>query len=80
MNIVVKTKFLQDSDIPLLFEDEDVILIEDGVLFPNLLVNLGLYSSTTQARKSGRVGEIQKGWSEIKANKKTKLWIWNPWM
>lgn len=78
MNIIVKTNHYQDSDKYTLFGDEDVHFCYHGML-PNLMVELGLYKSTSDARRAGRDGNIPKGWTEMKGNKKTPIWIWNPW-
>ena len=79
MNVIVKTNHLLDTDKETLFGEEDVHYCYHGML-PNLLVELGLYKSTSQARRSGRVGSIPKGWTEMKGNKRNKLWIWNPFL
>ena len=83
MNIIVKSSCWKQEDIPLLYGDinsteiEDVIYVED-IPIPNLLVNLGIFKSTSQARRAGRTGNIPKGWTQYKASRKTTLWIWNP--
>lgn len=78
MNIIVKNNFVQESDKEILFGDEEVTYIEPGILLPNMCVQLGLFKSTSQARNSGRTGEIPQGWTAMKGNKKTPIWIWNP--
>lgn len=45
---------------------------------PNLLKDLRVYESTSEARRAGRDGPIPPGWSEMKASKRRTLWIWNP--
>lgn len=77
MNIVVSESTWTQRDISCLFGDESVIFT-DAKNLTDLVVDLGLYKSKSQARSAGRVGEIPKGWSEIKGNKTTTLWIWNP--
>lgn len=77
MNIVVNQSDWTSRDIELLFSGEPVEFVDNKPL-PNLLAELGVYKSTTQARKAGRVGELPKGWSEIKASKKVTIWLWNP--
>lgn len=77
MNIVVNQSDWTPRDIELLFSREPVEFVDNKPL-PNLLAELGVYKSSTQARKAGRVGELPKGWSEIKASKKVTIWLWNP--
>lgn len=82
MNIVVTDSAWQDSDIETLYGDfsgdvEEVTFVENKPL-PNLLVELGVYKSTSQARRAGREGEIPSGWTQYKASRKVTLWIWNP--
>ena len=76
-NIIVDNGNVLDSDKELIFGDEEVITTEVMSL-PNLLHTLGVYKSTSQARKAGRVGDIPTGYTEYKASKKVRLFIWNP--
>lgn len=77
MNVVVKSSPWTQNDLDILYGDEDVIFVDD-VPLPNLLKELKVVKSTSEARKNGRVGDIPKGWTEYKASKKVMLWIWNP--
>lgn len=77
MNIVVNQSDWTPRDIELLFDGEPVEFVDNKPL-PNLLAELGVYKSATQARKAGRIGDLPKGWSEIKASKKVTIWLWNP--
>lgn len=77
MNIVVAASQWQPSDITTLYADEQVKYVDD-VALPNLLVELGIFPSTSKARQAGRVGCIPSGWTVYKASKKVTLWIWNP--
>lgn len=83
MNIIVSDSKWVQSDIAALFGDfnncveEDVMFVND-IPMPNLLVKLGVFKSTSQARRAGRIGDIPKGWSQYKASRKVTLWIWNP--
>jgi len=76
-NIVVRSSPWTKRDLELLFGDEPVHFTEARDL-PNLLVELGIFWSTGEARRAGRVGSIPEGWTELKASKKRRLWIWNP--
>lgn len=77
-NVVVKHSKWQEKDIELLFEDEEVHFTEATCLSV-LMKELGIFSSTSEARRAGRVGPIPEGFTfEFKANKKVRLWIWNP--
>lgn len=81
MNVIVYNKYFQISDQQTLFEDEPCVMVDDSIkLLPNLLVMLGLYKSTSESRRAGRVGDIPKGWSVIQANKITTIWVWNPFL
>lgn len=77
MNIVVKSSKWRCTDLSTLYADEEVTFVELMPL-PNLLVELGIFPSTSKARQAGREGNIPLGWSEYKASKKVTLWIWNP--
>lgn len=77
MNVIIWNEFVRASDKYVLFEDEPVIFSEEKEL-PNLLKELGVYKSTSQARKAGRSGRIPEGWTQLKASKKVELFIWNP--
>ena len=48
MNIIVRSKYVRDTDHLLLFGDEEVIYVGD-IDLSNLCVNLGVYKSTSQA-------------------------------
>ena len=44
-----------------------------------LMVEVGVYKSLSDARRAGREGEIPEGFTfEYKASKTRRLWIWNP--
>lgn len=77
-NIVVKNSPWTPRDIEILFGDEPDIHFTVAVDLPNLLVELGIYKSCSDARRAGRIGPIPPGWTELKASKKRRLWIWNP--
>lgn len=74
--IVIQSKW-ELRDIPLLFDDQTIWFTQQTML-PNLLKELNIYPSTSDAIRAGRKGEIPKGWTELKASKKRNLWIWNP--
>lgn len=76
-NIVISHSHWVPSDISTLFSDESVQL-SDAETIQDLVVELGIFPSKSKARHAGRVGVIPLGWSELKASKKRKLWIWNP--
>ncbi|MBV36211.1 MAG: hypothetical protein CMP47_12300 [Rickettsiales bacterium] len=83
MNIVINDSAWQEKDIATLYGDtnnnvdEEVRFVDEKPM-PNLLVELGVFKSTSQARQAGRTGEIPKGWTQYKASRKVTLWIWNP--
>lgn len=77
MNIVVKDSPWTKRDLEIIYEDEEVIFV-DNIQLPTLLAQLKVYKSASQARQAGRVGEIPAGYTELKASKKRTLYIWNP--
>ncbi|MCP4528559.1 MAG: hypothetical protein GY833_21990 [Aestuariibacter sp.] len=76
-NIVVSHAPWLESDIPTLFEGEEVLYC-DAQDLPNLMVEVGAYPSTSKARHAGRQGALPQGYTEFKASKKRTLYIWNP--
>lgn len=75
-NVVIKTSPYQERDLHTLFGDEDVIF-KDVTDLPRLLADLGIFKSTTQARKAGHSGELPLGWSVL-GTKKKRVFLWNP--
>ena len=77
-NVIVKNSNWKESDIETLFGDEEVHFTEANDLSV-LMKELGVFPSTSEARRAGRVGPIPEGFTEeFKASKKRRLWIWNP--
>lgn len=77
-NVVVKNSKWKESDIEMLFGDEEVHFTEANDL-PTLMVELDIFPSKSEARRAKREGPIPTGWTdEFKASKKRRLWIWNP--
>lgn len=76
-NVVVKNSPWTPRDLEILFGGEPIHFTEAQDL-PNLLVELGVFKSCSDARRAGRVGPIPSGWTELKASKKRRIWIWNP--
>lgn len=77
MNVVIDGSPWIPSDIPTLFQDEEVIFSKANDL-PGLMVELGIYPSSSKARHAGRSGPIPQGFVVFKASKKVTMWIWNP--
>lgn len=77
MNVIIWNEFVKTTDKETLFGDEPVIFSKETEL-PNLLKEVGVYNSTSQARKAGRCGRVPDGWNVIKASKKVEMFIWNP--
>jgi len=77
MNVVIKSSKTSIEDIRTIFGDEDYVIAESTQL-DQLCKELNIFKSTSEARRNGRVGNVQNGYSEIKASKKVKLYIWNP--
>ena len=77
-NVVVKNSAWRESDLKILFGDEEVHFTNANDM-PQLLKELGIFKSTSQARQAGRAGPIPEGFTfKFKASKKRDLWIWNP--
>lgn len=78
INVVIEGSDWKAEDMELIFTDEDFVLCKSTEV-PNLLVELGIYKSTSQARSAGRIGPVPTGFTEsFKASKKRTLCIWNP--
>lgn len=77
-NVIVNGPHVKDNDAELLFGDQPVHFTSAKDL-PNLLKELGIFPSTSEAKRAGRDGPIPKGFTDaFKASKIRKLWIWNP--
>jgi len=77
-NVIIKHSAWQERDIELLFGDEEVHFT-DATDLSVLMKELGIFKSTSEARRAGREGPIPEGFTfEFKASKKRRLWIWNP--
>lgn len=77
-NVIVNGPNVREGDTALLFGDEPVHFTNARDL-PNLLKELGIFPSTSEARRAGRDGPIPAGFTDaFKASKIRKLWIWNP--
>lgn len=76
-NVVISRSDWQPRDIEIIFEEESVVF-SDHMTLDQLLKELGVYKSTSDARRAGRHGPIPFGYSEIKASKLVKLFVWNP--
>lgn len=82
-NLVVISSPYTDEDLKIVFGDIDGIIHDDikfieDVDLSVIVKDLGIYPSTSKARNAGRVGPIPKGYTEYRASKKKKLYIWNP--
>lgn len=64
-------------DLDLIFYDE-LIHFSNASTLHNLMVEVGAYNSASEARRAGRQGAIPSGYTEMKASKKRRLYIWNP--
>ena len=77
-NVIVNHSKWQERDIDLLFGSQEVHFT-DATCMSVLMKELGIFSSTSEARRAGRFGPIPDGFTfEFKASKKVRLWIWNP--
>lgn len=76
-NIIVHGSTWVPEDLGTLFPNEGYLLTTTDTL-EHLTVKLGIYKSTSEARRAGRYGPIPKGYTEFKASKTRMLYIWNP--
>ena len=77
-NVIVNHSKWQEKDIESLFGSEEV-LFTDATCMSVLMKELGVFKSTSEARRAGRFGPIPEGFTfEFKASKKRRIWIWNP--
>lgn len=77
-NVIVNGPHVRPGDAELLFGDQPVHFT-DARDIPNLLKELGIFASTSEARRAGRDGPIPQGFTNaFKASKFRRLWIWNP--
>lgn len=77
-NIIITSSAWLESDIEILFGDEQVFFAESDEMSA-LMRELGIFPSASAARRAGREGPIADGWTaEFKASKKRRIWIWNP--
>lgn len=77
--IIVNGPYILPTDVATLFGgSQDVIHYTDETDLSRLMVELGVYPSTSQARRVGRHGPVPTGFTEYKASKKRPICIWNP--
>jgi arginine repressor len=76
-NIVVESSPWTQRDLEILFESEPVQFVQDQDL-SQLMKELGIFKSTSEARRANRTGAIPGGYTEYRASKKQMIWIWNP--
>jgi hypothetical protein len=79
LNIIVKSKYVLDSDKETIFGSEDVVFTDSDTDIFDLLVLIGSFKSKTQAKKNWNgPKEIPYGFSEFCIGKiKRHLTIWN---
>lgn len=77
-NIVVNYSHWIPEDLEVLFDGEAVHFTEARDI-QSLMVEIGAFPSKSKALQAGRSGPIPSGWTDsFKANKKRRVWIWNP--
>lgn len=76
-NIVIKSSDWFPSDTDVVFGGEEFQIV-DAEDMQTLMLEIGAYPSKSQAMRAGRQGEIPAGYTEFKASKKMRIWIWNP--
>lgn len=77
-NVLILSEHVLPTDAAILFGKEEVYVTTE-IDLPRLLVEIGVFKSTSEARRAGRLGEVPSGWTDqFKASRKRRLWIWNP--
>lgn len=82
LNIVINNKFNESEKdlIPILFNNEKVLEVDENFTIYDALILLNIFKSKSQARKNWNKGIIEKGYQEFtqigKLNK--GIFIWNP--
>lgn len=75
---MVSGSCIEPTDVDVIFGGEPYEIVEARDL-PGLLVALGIYKTTSDARRAGRSGPIPPGLTQMRASKTVPdLWIWNP--
>ena len=78
MNVIVRSSKHEPGDPALLWEDEPWVFT-DAKTIPELLVELKVYQTRSEARRAGRDGPIPDGFTVFKASKKVPcMCIWSP--
>lgn len=80
-NYIIKSSPWHESDLTLFYKmdgtKEDISLVEAKDI-QDLMVIAGAYKSRSESFAAGRKGPIPTGWTEMWANKKKQIYIWNP--
>jgi hypothetical protein len=77
-NIIIANSDWQQSDCETLFGNEEIFFAHSTEMSA-LLKDVGVYKSTSESRRAGRVGPVPVGFTtDYKASKTRRLWIWNP--
>jgi hypothetical protein len=78
-NVVVDNGNVRESDILTLFGPNARVHFTKCTTMQALMKEMGVFPSTSEATRAGRVGPIPRGFTDdFKASKKRRLWIWNP--
>jgi hypothetical protein len=76
-NFIIKSSKWEEGDVELIFGDEDFEVVDINTI-QDLCILTKAYKSFGECRRTGRWGDIPKGYSEIKLSKKIRAYIWNP--
>lgn len=76
-NIVIIGSKCTKRDLELIFGSEKVQYCS-STSYEQLMKELGVYPSTSAARKANRFGLIPSGYTEYKASRIHRIFIWNP--
>lgn len=83
-NIIINSSKHREGDARTMFADRngdfhgETIIYRDAPNLECLYRDLGIYKSSSEAKRAGRSGSIPTGYSELKASKTCFVFIWNP--
>ena len=79
INVVIEDSPWVQRDLEIIFDEGDaIVFVNSSVPIERFLADFNVYKSSSEARRAGKQGLFPKGYTEMKASKKVRLFIWNP--
>ena len=75
-NVIIKNGHERPTDLALFFGEQEEAFLLEATDWADVLVQLGIFPSKSQARKNGRAGPLPPGFSEHKIGKNF-VWLLN---